>query len=164
MVSLILKTATVLAKHERANYAVQHVLKNGSEEHVESVAKAFRGYFVALAKQKFASNVVEVCLRVVKFETKPGYAEAFVQNAKDHPLKDIEGLIEVTLIQTDENKFTWIAEYDDISSVVNAQDKLVAILDTQRHMLIDVTDENGVTDPESGQIVNRESRKVFPGT
>ena len=68
------------------------------------------------------------------------------------------------MIQTDENKFTWIAEYDDISSVVNAQDKLVAILDTQRHMLIDVTDENGVTDPESGQIVNRESRKVLPGT
>ena len=101
---------------------------------------------------------------VVKFETKPGSAEAFVQNHKDHPLKDIEGLIEVTLIQTDENKFTWIAEYDDISSVVNAQDKLVSILDTQRHMLIDVTDENGVTDPESGQIVNRESRKVLPGT
>ena len=68
------------------------------------------------------------------------------------------------MIQTDENKFTWIAEYDDISSVVNAQDKLVSILDTQRHMLIDVTDENGVTDPESGQIVNRESRKVLPGT
>ena len=103
-------------------------------------------------------------MSVVKFETKPGSAEAFVQNHKDHPLKDIEGLIEVTLIQTDENKFTWIAEYDDISSVVNAQDKLVAILDTQRHMLIDVTDENGVTDPESGQIVNRESRKVLPGT
>ena len=103
-------------------------------------------------------------MSVVKFETKPGCAEAFVQNTKDHPLKDIEGLIEVTLIQTDENKFTWIAEYDDISSVVNAQDKLVAILDTQRHMLIDVTDENGVTDPESGQIVNRESRKVLPGT
>ena len=103
-------------------------------------------------------------MSVVKFETKPGYSEAFVQNAKYHPLKDIEGLIEVTLIQTDENKFTWIAEYDDISSVVNAQDKLVAILDTQRHMLIDVTDENGVTDPESGQIVNRESRKLLPGT
>ena len=83
-------------------------------------------------------------MSVVKFETKPGSAEVFVQNHKDHPLKDIEGLIEVTLIQADKNKFTWIAEYDDISSSVNAQDKLVAILDTQRHMLIDVTDENGL--------------------
>ena len=103
-------------------------------------------------------------MSVVKFETKPGYVEAFVQNAKYHPLKDIDGLIEVTLIRTDENKFTWIAEYDDILSVINAQDDLVSILDTQRHMLIDVTDENGVTDPESGQIVNRESQKVLPGT
>ena len=45
-------------------------------------------------------------MSVVKFETKSGYAEAFVQSHKGRPLKDIEGLIEVTLIQTDENKFT----------------------------------------------------------
>ena len=70
MVGLIVKAASILAKHERANYAVQHVLKNGSSEYVEAVARAFRGSYVALAKQKFASNVVEVCLRVVSFETK----------------------------------------------------------------------------------------------
>ena len=103
-------------------------------------------------------------MSVVKFETKPGSADAFVQNVKNHNLGDIEGLIEHTLIQTDENKFTWVAEYDDISSVVNAQDRLVAVLDTHRPMLVDVTQENGVTDPESGQIVNRQSRKVLPGT
>ena len=100
-------------------------------------------------------------MSVVKFETKPGSADAFVQNVKKHNLGDIEGLIEHTLIQTDENKFTWVAEYDDISSVVNAQDRLIAVLDTHRPMLFDVTE---ATDPESGQIVNRQSRKVLPGT
>ena len=103
-------------------------------------------------------------MSVVKFETKLGSADAFVQNVKNHDLGDIDGLIEHTLIQTDENKFTWVAEYDDISSVVNAQDRLLAVLDTHRPMLVDVTEENGVTDPESGQIVNRQSRKILSGT
>ena len=100
----------------------------------------------------------------MKFETKPGSADAFVQNLKNPNLGDIKGLIEHTLIQTDENKFTRVAEYDDISSVVNAQDRLLAVLDTHRPMLVDVTEENCVTDPESRQIVNRQSRKVLPDT
>ncbi len=88
-------------------------------------------------------------MSVMKFETKPGSSDAFVQNVKNPNLGDIEGLIEHTLIQTDENKFTWVAEYDDISSVVNAQDRLLAVLDTHRPMLVDVTEENCVTDPDS---------------
>ena len=103
-------------------------------------------------------------MSVMKFETKPGSADAFVQNLKNPNLGDIKGLIEHTLIQTDENKFTRVAEYDDISSVVNAQDRLLAVLDTHRPMLVDVTEENCVTDPESRQIVNRQSRKVLPDT
>ena len=31
-------------------------------------------------------------------------------------------------------------------------------------MLENITIENGVTDPESGQIVVRESQKILPGT
>lgn len=45
-------------------------------------------------------------MSVVKFETKPGFAEAFIQNMRNHVLGDIEGLIDHTSIQTDENKFT----------------------------------------------------------
>ena len=108
------------------------------------------------------SSTKSTSYKISKIVIRLIYADIFVQNHNDHPLKDIEALIEVTSIQTDENKVTWIAEYDAIKSVLNAQDTLVAILDTQRHMLIDVTNENGVIDPESGQIVNRESQKVFP--
>lgn len=82
MVDLIVKNANILAKHERANYAVQHVLKNGSKDDIEAVAKSFRGSYVALAKQKFASNVVEVCLRVVTFETKMKIVNELIDGVK----------------------------------------------------------------------------------
>ena len=104
------------------------------------------------------------CISVVKFVTKPGHSEDFVEICKQNEFRKIHGLIEATLIQTDENKFTWISEFDDISKLVDAQDTFVAPLDTWRHMLGNITIDNGVTDPESGQIVVRESQKILPGT
>ena len=104
------------------------------------------------------------CISVVKFVTKPGHSEDFVEICKQNEFRKINGLIEATLIQTDENKFTWISEFDDISKLVDAQDTFVAHLDTWRHLLENITIDNGVTDPESGQIVVRESQKILPGT
>ena len=104
------------------------------------------------------------CISVVKFVTKPGYSEDFVEICKQNEFRKIHGLIAATLIQTDENKFTWISEFDDISKLVDAQDTFVAPLDTWRHMLENITIDNGVTNPESGQVVVRESQKILPGT
>ena len=104
------------------------------------------------------------CISVVKFVPKPGHSEDFVEICKQNEFRKIHGLIEATLIQTDENKFTWISEFDDISKLVDAQDTFVAPLDTWRLMRDNITIDNGVTDPESGQIVVRESQKILPGT
>ena len=45
-------------------------------------------------------------ISVVKFEAKPGHSGEFVEICKQNEFRKINGLIEATLIQTDENKFT----------------------------------------------------------
>ena len=45
-------------------------------------------------------------ISVVKFVTRLGHSEDFVEICKQNEFRKIHGLIEVTLIQTDENKFT----------------------------------------------------------
>ena len=80
------------------------------------------------------------CISVVKFVTKPGHLEDFVEICKQNEFRKINGLVEVTLIQTDENKFTWISEFDDISELIDAQDTFVAHLDTWRHLLENIHD------------------------
>ena len=42
-------------------------------------------------------------ISVVKFVTKPGHSEDFVEICKQNEFRKINGLIEATLIQTDEN-------------------------------------------------------------
>ena len=102
-------------------------------------------------------------ISVVKSVTRPGHSEYFVEICKQNEFRKIHGLIEATLIKTDENKFTWISEFNDISKLIDAQNTFVAHLDTWRHLLENITIDNGVTDPESGQIVVRESQKILPG-
>ena len=65
-------------------------------------------------------------ISVVKFVTKPGHSEDFVEICKQNEFRKINGLTEATLIQTDENKFTWISEFDDLPKLVDAQDSFVA--------------------------------------
>ena len=103
-------------------------------------------------------------ISVVKFVTRPGHSEDFVEICKQNEFRKIHGLIEATLIQSDENKPTWIFEFDDISKLADAQDTFVAPLDTWKRILENITIDNGVTDPESGEIVIRESQKILPGT
>ena len=100
----------------------------------------------------------------VKFMTKLGRSEDFVDICQQNEFRKIHGLIKATLIQTDENRFTWISEFDDIPKLVDAQDTFIAPLDTQGHKLHNITIDNCVTDLKSGQIVVRESQKILPGT
>ena len=65
-------------------------------------------------------------ISVVKFDTEPGHSGVFVEICKQNEFRKINGLIEARLIQTDENKFTWVSEFDDISKLVDAQDTFVA--------------------------------------
>ena len=51
-------------------------------------------------------------------------------------------------------------EYDDIASLVDAQEALVSNLDKVRHLLVEIDDEGNVTDPASGTLIFREQRTV----
>ena len=105
------------------------------------------------------------CISVVKFAMKPGHSEDFVEICKQNEFRKTNGLFEATLIQTDENKFTRISEFDDISKLVDAQDTFVAYLDTWRHMLENITIDNGVTDlREWADRCSGRAKKILPGT
>ena len=58
----------------------------------------------------------------------------------------------------DEHNFIIIVEYEDISSVIDAQEALVSNLDRIRHLLVEIDDEGNVTDPASGTLIFREQR------
>ena len=51
-----------------------------------------------------------------------------------------------------------VLEYDDISSLVEAQDTLVLFLDRLRHCLVEVDDEGNVTEAISGTVIHDEKK------
>ena len=61
---------------------------------------------------------------VVKAQTKPGLAVEYIRVFRDISIKDIPGIRRRSLTQTDENNFMSVLEYDDIASLVAAQDTL----------------------------------------
>ena len=92
-------------------------------------------------------------ISVVKQRTKPEYIDEYIKIFKEMSIKDIQGIRRRSLIQTDENNFMGVLEYDDISSLVEAQDTLVSFLDRLRHCLVEVDDEGNVTEPASGTLI-----------
>jgi hypothetical protein len=46
------------------NWIIQDILKKGDSFHIAVIASCLRNHYVALAKNKYGSNVVEWCLRV----------------------------------------------------------------------------------------------------
>ncbi|OEL17974.1 hypothetical protein BAE44_0021005 [Dichanthelium oligosanthes] len=53
-----------LALNSCGNWIVQDILKRGDTYHLAIIASCLRHHYVALAKNKYGSNVVEWCLRV----------------------------------------------------------------------------------------------------
>ena len=51
-----------------------------------------------------------------------------------------------------------VLEYDDISSLVEAQDTLVSFLDRLRHRLVEVDDEGNVTEAIRGSVIHDEKK------
>ena len=97
-------------------------------------------------------------ISVVKQRTKPEYTDEYIKIFKEMSIKDIQGIRRRSLIQTDENNFMGVLEYDDISSLVEAQDTLVSFLDRLRHCLVEVDDEGSVTEAISGTVIHDERK------
>jgi hypothetical protein len=63
LVTEVLKSAAELARNQYGNYVVQNILEARRPEHVSALVAAFRGHFYEFSIHKFASNVIEKCIR-----------------------------------------------------------------------------------------------------
>lgn len=87
----------------------------------------------------------------VRFHVKPGRNQDFL-DAHERVDRDWPGLKHVNIIQTGEQNYCIIGEWDDLDSLVAARPRMLATLDTFRDMLEDIGGGN-VTDPVSGPVV-----------
>ena len=82
----------------------------------------------------------------VRFKVKPGRNQDFLE-AHRNVDRNWPGLRHVNIIQTGDQAYCIIGEWDDIASLGNARPAMLATLDTFRDML------DGDTDPVSGPVV-----------
>jgi quinol monooxygenase YgiN len=82
----------------------------------------------------------------VRFTVKPGRNQDFI-DAHNNVDRDWPGLNHINLIQTGDQNFCIIGEWDDMDAIAAARPHMKATLDTFRDML------EGDTDPVSGPVV-----------
>ncbi|ESW93217.1 hypothetical protein X769_08105 [Mesorhizobium sp. LSJC268A00] len=89
---------------------------------------------------------------VVRFRTKPGKEQAFIDAHKKATL-DVKGFRKAALVRTGDRTFCVVGEWDDMNSLAAARPHMIGLLDTMRDMLEDLGAELGVTDAVSGTSV-----------
>lgn len=89
---------------------------------------------------------------VVRFRTKPGKEQAFIDTHAKATLK-AKGFRKGMLIRTGERTFCMVGEWDDMQSLADARPAMIAVLDTMRGLLEDLGGDLGVTDPVSGNVI-----------
>lgn len=63
IVTEVMKNAVELATNQYGNYVVQYILASEKREYVSQLLHAFKGRFYTFSIHKFASNVIEKCIR-----------------------------------------------------------------------------------------------------
>ena len=82
----------------------------------------------------------------VRFKVKQGRSQEFL-DAHDRVERDWRGLRSANMIQTGEDSFCIIGDWDDMDALAAARPHMLATLDTFRDTL------EGDTDPVSGPVV-----------
>ena len=92
---------------------------------------------------------------VVRFEVKSEYVDDFLKVCSDlSPMGGYyEGLLNQILIKTGDQNYCGVGLWESEDAVVKARPKMIASLDTMRHMLEEISPELGVTDAVSGPVV-----------
>lgn len=89
---------------------------------------------------------------VVRFRTKPGMEQAFIDAHEKASFK-AKGFRKAAMIKTGDRAFCFVGEWDDMDSIAGARPQMIAMLDTFRHTLEDLGGGLGMTDPVSGPVV-----------
>ena len=97
-------------------------------------------------------------ISVVKFKVKAEEENNFIEAMNKYNLP--EGLIYRKLIKTGQNSYCSIIEWVNKKALENARPHMIAFLDTIRNMLIEFSQDLGVTDPASGPVVIDQSGLV----
>jgi hypothetical protein len=63
LVAEVLRAAAELATNQYGNYVIQNILEARRPEHWSALVEAFRAHFYEFSIHKFASNVIEKCIR-----------------------------------------------------------------------------------------------------
>ena len=90
-------------------------------------------------------------ISVVKFKVKTEDDNNFIESMQKFNFPD--GLIYRKLIKIGEYSYCSIIEWANEEALENARPHMIAFLDTIRNMLIEFSQDLGVTDPRSGKIV-----------
>ena len=88
----------------------------------------------------------------VRFRVKPGREQDFL-DAHKNLSRDWAGLRHINIIKTGERSYCIIGEWSGMDAMAAARPEMIATLDTFRHMLEDLGNGLGVTDPVSGEVV-----------
>ena len=88
----------------------------------------------------------------VRFKVKPGRNQDFL-DAHEKVNRDWPGLRHVNIIQTGDQTYCIIGEWEDMDALAAARPAMIATLDTFRDMLDAQADGMSVTDPVSGPVV-----------
>ena len=88
----------------------------------------------------------------VRFRVKSGMEDQFI--ATHRAIRDeFPGARRVSLFKTGDRTYCIVGEWSSMNAIVKARPKMIGLLDTFRHMLEDLGNGLGVSDPVSGDVV-----------
>lgn len=89
---------------------------------------------------------------VVRFTVKEGMDDKFLSQNKNFTF-DVPGFKHGNIIKTGDHNYCFIAEWDSAKDSINAEEKMVSMLDCFRDTLEEQSNGNGVTDFVVGDAV-----------
>jgi len=91
---------------------------------------------------------------VVRFRVRPGNEQQFIE-AHRSMRPTFKGFVGGHLVRTGDQTFCLVGEWRQFQNIVDARPQMISMLDQVRHLLEDLGNELGVTDPVSGHSVLR---------
>ena len=90
-------------------------------------------------------------MNIVRCKVKSSSREEYLKKIDERPKFD--GQISAKYVETKPNEFFMIGEWNSEDDSATARPKMIALLDTLRHTLEELSSDLGVTDPHSGTVV-----------
>jgi hypothetical protein len=90
---------------------------------------------------------------VVRFRVKAGKDAEFLALQKDAMAMQPKGMRKVEMIKTGDRAYCLVGEWDGMNDIAAARPAMIGSLDKVRHLLEDLGNGLGVTDPVSGEVV-----------